>query len=63
MNRIITLKLTQKEADALCHAAGNSLDTDDNELLGLFNEDRTAMWAAVRAFEKLRAAINARGAR
>ena len=63
MSRTITLKLTQKEADALCHAAGNTLASDDNELLELFNQDRAAMWSAVRAFNKLKSAITAGGSR
>ena len=63
MSRTITLKLTQTEADALCHAAGNSLNSDQDDLIGLFNEDRTAMLAAVRALKKLRTAINAGDAR
>lgn len=63
MSRTITLKLTEKEANALCHAIGNSLSGDETELLALFNEDRASMRSALRAFKKLTAAINGGGVR
>lgn len=53
MSRNITLRLTQREAEALCHAAGNSLQGDEMENLALFNDERISLSAALRAIRKL----------
>lgn len=63
MIRPIILRLTKKEADALQHAAGNSLCGDENEIMNLFNDDSIAIKAAMRAFGKLNKAIREGGAR
>ena len=53
MKRNITIRLTQREAEALCHAAGNSLQGDEMENLALFNDERISLSAALRAIRKL----------